>query len=144
MADPTIKCPNCGTEIKLTESLAAPLLALTKQEYEAKLSAQNTEIARREKAVSDQARALEESRSKLNQQVADHVAAQLQKDRVRITEEEAKKAKLAAATDLEQKTKEVADLQDVLKERDKSLPKPRSHRLTCSGSTASLTIKCAK
>ncbi|MDE2462666.1 MAG: DUF2130 domain-containing protein [Alphaproteobacteria bacterium] len=121
MADPTIKCPNCGTEIKLTESLAAPLLALTKQEYEAKLSAQNTEIARREKAVSDQARALEESRSKLNQQVADHVAAQLQKDRVRITEEEAKKAKLAAATDLEQKTKEVADLQDVLKERDKKL-----------------------
>ncbi len=121
MADPTIKCPNCGTEIKLTESLAAPLLALTKQEYEAKLSAQNTEIARREKAISDQARALEESRSKLNQQVADQVAAQLQKDRARITEEEAKKAKLAAATDLEQKKKEVADLQDVLKERDKKL-----------------------
>lgn len=121
MADPTIKCPNCGTEIKLTESLAAPLLALTRQEYEAKLSAQNTEIARREKAVSDQAGALEESRSKLNQQVADQVAAQLQKDRARITEEEAKKAKLAAATDLEQKKKEVADLQDVLKERDKKL-----------------------
>lgn len=121
MADPTIKCPNCGTEIKLTESLAAPLLALTKQEYEAKLSAQNTEIARREKAVRDQTGALEESRSKLNQQVADQVAAQLQKDRARIAEEEAKKAKLAAATDLEQKTKEVADLQDVLKERDKKL-----------------------
>jgi hypothetical protein len=27
MTEPTIICPNCKTEIKLTESLAAPLLA---------------------------------------------------------------------------------------------------------------------
>ena len=26
MAEPTVTCPNCKTEIKLTESLAAPLL----------------------------------------------------------------------------------------------------------------------
>ncbi len=26
MAEPTITCPNCKTEIKLTESLAAPLV----------------------------------------------------------------------------------------------------------------------
>ncbi len=26
MAEPTIICPNCKTEIKLTESLAAPLI----------------------------------------------------------------------------------------------------------------------
>lgn len=121
MADPTINCPNCGTEIKLTESLAAPLLAATKQEYETKLSANNAEIAQREKAISDQTKTLEERRAKFDQQVADQVAAQLQKDRLRIAEEESKKAKLAAATDLEQKNKEVADLQDVLKERDKKL-----------------------
>ena len=27
VAEPTIICPNCKTEIKLTESLAAPLIA---------------------------------------------------------------------------------------------------------------------
>jgi hypothetical protein len=29
MTDPTLTCPNCRTEIKLTESLAAPLIADT-------------------------------------------------------------------------------------------------------------------
>jgi len=123
MPEPTVTCPNCGTEIKLTESLAAPLLATIKQEYESKLSAKNAEIARREKAISEQTKALEEAQTKLDQQVADKVVAQLQKDRARITEEEGKKAKLAAATDLAQKMKEVADLQDVLKQRDEKLAK---------------------
>lgn len=121
MADPTITCPHCGTEIKLTESLAAPLLAATKQEYEARLSATNAEVARREKAISEQTKALEDAKTKLDQQVADQVAEQLKKDHARIATEEAKKARLAAATDLEQRAKEIAELQDILKERDKKL-----------------------
>lgn len=121
MADPTITCPNCGTEIKLTESLAAPLLASIKQQYEAKLSAKNAEIALREKTVGEQTKALEDAQATLDQQVADQVSAQLKKDRTRIATEEAKKAKLAASNDLEQKAKELADLQDVLKERNEKL-----------------------
>jgi len=121
MTDPTITCPNCGTDIKLTESLAAPLIAATKKEYEAKLSERNAEIVKREKAIGAQTKALEEAQAKLDQQVADQVAAQLKTDRARIAAEEAKKARLAAATDLEQKDKELTDLQDVLKQRDKKL-----------------------
>ena len=30
MTEPTITCPNCKTEIKLTESLAAPLIESTR------------------------------------------------------------------------------------------------------------------
>lgn len=37
MSDPIIACPNCKTEIKLTESLAAPLVEATRREYEQKL-----------------------------------------------------------------------------------------------------------
>jgi hypothetical protein len=121
MTDPTITCPNCGTDIKLTESLAAPLIAATKKEYEAKLSEKNADIAKREKAIGAQAKALEEARNELDQQVADQVATQLQKDRTRITAEEAKKAKRAAENDLEQKNKELADLQGVLKQRNEKL-----------------------
>jgi hypothetical protein len=121
MAEPTITCPNCGTEIKLTESLAAPLLASTKQDYEAKLSAKNAEIARREKAVSEQTEALAEAKAKLDQQVTDQVEERLRKDRTRIVAEESKKAKLAAANDLEQKTNEIEGLQDILKQRDERL-----------------------
>ena len=53
--------------------------------------------------------------------MADQVEAQLKTDRSRIAAEEAKKAKQAAATDLEQKTREVADLQEVLKSREEKL-----------------------
>ena len=37
--EPTIICPNCSTEIKLTESLAAPLIQTVRKEYEAKILA---------------------------------------------------------------------------------------------------------
>lgn len=121
MIDPTITCPNCGTDIKLTESLAAPLIAATKKEYEAKLSEKSADIAKREKAIGAQAKALEEAQNKLDQQVADQVAAQLQKDRTRIAADEAKKAKRTAENDLEQKNKELADLQGVLKQRNEKL-----------------------
>ena len=38
MSDQTITCPNCKTEIKLTESLAAPLLEATRKEFERKIT----------------------------------------------------------------------------------------------------------
>jgi len=34
MTEPTIICPNCKTEIKLTESLAAPLIESTRKQFE--------------------------------------------------------------------------------------------------------------
>jgi hypothetical protein len=34
MNDPTIKCPKCGAEVPLTESLAAPMVAAVRKEYE--------------------------------------------------------------------------------------------------------------
>jgi hypothetical protein len=37
MSDQTITCPNCKTEIKLTESLATPLLEATRKEFERKI-----------------------------------------------------------------------------------------------------------
>ena len=66
----------------------------------------------------DKEKQLADAKHKLDEQVADQVEAQLKKDRTRIAAEEAKKAKQAAATDLDQKTREVADLQEVLKSRE--------------------------
>ena len=39
MIEPVIECPHCHKEIKLTESLAAPLVEATRQEFEQKLAA---------------------------------------------------------------------------------------------------------
>lgn len=121
MTEPTITCPNCKTEIKLTESLAAPLLAATKQQFESQLAKKDAEILQREQATREKEKQLIEAKNKLDEQVADKVAEQLKQDRIRIASEEAKKAKQAAAVDLEQKSRELADLQEVLQQNNEKL-----------------------
>lgn len=121
MTEPTIICPNCKTEIRLTESLAAPLIAATKKQFEQQLSQKDEEIAKREQGIRDKEKQVAEAKRNLDTQVADQVAAQLKAERSRVIEEEAKKAKLAAANELENKARELAELQEVLKVRDAKL-----------------------
>lgn len=116
-SDPTIKCPQCRAEIKLTDSLAAPLLEATREQYEAKLSAKEAEVLKREKAIKEQ----QDRLAKEKESIEEEVAAKLKQARTAIAEEEAKKAKQLLAGDLESKVKELADLQDVLKQRDEKL-----------------------
>ena len=54
MTEPTLTCPTCRTEIKLTESLAAPLIADTRRRYETQLAQKEAEVAAREAAIRDQ------------------------------------------------------------------------------------------
>jgi hypothetical protein len=114
MNEPTITCPNCKTEIKLTESLAAPLVEVMRQQYEQRIATKEADVATREAAIREQQLEISRARESIDEQVA----ARLKPKRERIAEEEAKKARLILATDLEQKNKDVADLQAVLKERD--------------------------
>ncbi|MCL2789035.1 MAG: DUF2130 domain-containing protein [Desulfobulbus sp.] len=121
MTEPTIICPKCNTEIRLTESLAAPLIAATRQEFEQRIARQDEDIAKREHHIRDKEKQILEARRTLDEQVADQVAAQLKAERTRIVTEEAKKAKQATAAELESKARELAELQDVLKARDGKL-----------------------
>ena len=117
MAEPTIICPQCKTEIKLTESLAAPLLESVKRDYEQRLSQKDADMTQREQALADRTQALEKAKANLDQQVAQ----KLQQERVRIAAEEQQRAKLALGNDLDQKAKEISSLQEVLKQRDLKL-----------------------
>ncbi len=121
MTEQTIICPNCKTEFKLTESLAAPLIEAVRKQYEQQLTQKDSDIAKREQAMREKEKQLTEAKTALDEQVANQVEEQLKKDRARITADEARKARQAAATDLEQKAQELTDLQEVLKERDKKL-----------------------
>ena len=58
MTDPTITCPNCKAEIKLTESLAAPLIESTRKQYEQQIADKDAEVAKREAAIREQQAAL--------------------------------------------------------------------------------------
>lgn len=117
MAEPTIICPKCRAEIKLTESLAAPLIESIRREYEERLSKKDTDIAKREASLRER----EEALSKAKETIDDQVAEKLRQERTKISAEEARKAKLALATDIDQRDKEITDLQSVLKERDAKL-----------------------
>lgn len=121
MTEPTIICPNCKAEIKLTESLAAPLIESTRKQFERQLARKDSDIAQREQAVRDKEKQLAETKSRLDDQVAAQVEEQLRKDRARIAAEEARKARQALSIDLEEKNRELVDLQEVLKTRDVKL-----------------------
>lgn len=121
MTEPTIICPHCKTEIRLTESLAAPLIAATRKQFEQQLSRKDDEIARREQGIREKEKEVTEARRTLDTQIADRVAVQLNTERVRVIAEESRKAKLASAAELENKARELMELQEVLKGRDEKL-----------------------
>jgi hypothetical protein len=114
MAEPTVVCPQCKTEIKLTESLAAPLLESIRRDYEQRLTQKDVDIAKREKTVHEHEAVLKKQKESMDEQVAQ----KMQHEQARIAAEEAKKAKLAVGNELNQKAKEITDLQDILKQRD--------------------------
>jgi hypothetical protein len=117
MTGQTITCPSCNTPFKLDESLAAPLIAATRKDFEQKLAAKDAQITQRESALQAQQDELGKKLAALDEQVAAKVNA----EREKIAAEEAKKAKLLLQNDLTQKTKELADLTEVLKTRDEKL-----------------------
>jgi hypothetical protein len=117
MAEPTVVCPQCKSEIKLTESLAAPLLESIRRDYEQRLTQKDAGIAKREKTLHEREAALQKQKESMDEQVAQ----KMQQEQVRIAAEEAKKAKLALGNELDRKIKEINDLQEVLKQRDAKL-----------------------
>ncbi|MBC7480556.1 MAG: DUF2130 domain-containing protein, partial [Rhizobacter sp.] len=121
MVEPTITCPGCRMEIKLTESLAAPLLATTRRQFEQQLASQDAAIAEREGAARKKEAELLEARRHLDHQVADQVASQLRSERGRVAADEARKARLACETEMEGKARELVELQEVLRGRDAKL-----------------------
>ena len=117
MNEPVITCPNCKTEIKLTESLAAPLIETTRRQYEQQIATKDSDIRMREAALKEQQAAI----AKAQESIDDQVAGKLKAERATIAIEESKKARMAVSTDLDQKARELADLQDVIKQKDAKL-----------------------
>ena len=117
MPEPTVFCPHCKVEIKLTESLAAPLLESVRRDYEQRLTQKDADMSKREQLLNERAETLEKAKQSLDQQVAQ----KLQFERARIAAEEGQKAKLAFGDDLDQKIRELNTLQEVLRQRDSKL-----------------------
>lgn len=117
MIEPIITCPNCSTEIKLTESLAAPIVQATRKEYEAKVAEKESDFSKREKEL----RILQKNINDSERIIDERVSEKVKLERASIAADEAKKAKASIASDLDKKTNELAELQEVLQQRNEKL-----------------------
>src|ERR1039458_6798818 len=117
MVEPVIQCPHCHKEIKLTESLAAPLVEATRQEFEQKLAEKDSAVARRE----TQLRAEEQSVAAARNQIDTQIQEGIRRERQTIAAEEANKARRLVSDELEGKTRELAELEAVVKVKDEKL-----------------------
>ena len=116
MTDPTITCPACKADIKLTESLA-PLIETFRQQSEQQIAAKESAIAKREAGVRAELATLAKERDSLDVQVAE----KLKNERQSIAAEEAKKARQQCNDELEQKSKELSELHDAWRQRGEKL-----------------------
>jgi hypothetical protein len=117
MSEPQIVCPNCSYEIKLTESLAAPLIEATRKKFQEQLAAKDAEFSKKEETL----RVQQEQLARDRESIQDQVSTRLNAERSQIAAVEAKKAREAAATELETKNKELTELQQVLAENNQKL-----------------------
>src|ERR1700730_7420414 len=99
MNEPTIVCPNCKSQIKLTESLAAPLIEATRLQFEHRIAEKEAEVAKREAAIHEEKAAIEKAREAID----DQVSQKLKAEREKIIADEAKKARLFLEVDIERK-----------------------------------------
>ncbi len=125
MPEPTIACPNCKTEIKLTESLAAPLVEATRREYERRLAQKDLECARRENALQQREEKFAEQRNSFGAQIEE----KLKQERAKIVSEEARRAKALLAAELDGKMREIGSLQAIVKQREDKLAEAQQAQL---------------
>jgi hypothetical protein len=112
-----IACTNCGAEIKLTETLAAPLIEAVRKDADKKLRAKEAEILQREAAI----RSAQDAVKAAQEAVELEVAERLKDARKKLVEEEGKKARAAFSLDLDLKNQQLFEANRLLKEREGKL-----------------------
>src|SRR5690349_13810442 len=117
VTEPIITCPDCQREIKLTESLAAPLVEAMRGDFEKRHAQKDADAALREIKIAGSELAIQKAEDSLDEQVAE----KLKSERAKIVSDEARKARLLLAAEFDQKIAQIAELQEVLKERETKL-----------------------
>jgi hypothetical protein len=115
--EPSIVCPKCRTEIKLTETLAAPLIEAVKRDSDTKMRQKEAEIVKREAAIRAQQEAVKQEKDAIEARLAERLKA----GRAQMAEEEAKKARAAFSLDLHHKDQQLEELTKAFNERETKL-----------------------
>ena len=114
-AEPIIQCPHCHAEIKLTESLAAPLLRSKEQGF---------------KRLEGELREREASLQRQRDRIEEEVSGRLATERGKVADEAQRKARLAMGSELESKQRELEELGALLESRDAKLAEAQQAQAT--------------
>jgi len=117
MTGPQIVCPNCRTEIRLTEQLAAPLIAETRRKFDQQLAAKEADFSRRESVLKKAQDELAQARATVDEQVL----AKLKSERAQIAQAEAARARQAVADEIGNRDRQLAELHDSILTKDAKL-----------------------
>jgi hypothetical protein len=115
--DTTITCPNCGTTIKLTETLAGPFIESARKRLEAEAKGREDAVAARERDLAAMAAKVQQDQSSIH----DQIAAKVEQEREGIAAQEAAKAKLSLQSDLSTKERLIADLSATIRQLNDKL-----------------------
>ena len=117
MTEPTITCPSCQADIKLTESLAGPLVEQTRRVFAEQLSAKDQLLAKAQAEVASTKQSVEQERLDIEATLA----KRMDEARKQIATDETERAKRLIATDLEARDRQLAELSETLKAREEKL-----------------------
>jgi hypothetical protein len=119
-----IPCPKCGAQIRLTESLAAPILAETKKRYDEELARQQRSFQERQDLLKNK----ESELAKKSAELDTEIRKRLEIEREQILKEETKRARLEFNNQIRAGQEEVVELNRILADRDKSLAEARKEQ----------------
>lgn len=117
MSEPTIICPHCQGEVRLTEAMAAPLVEATRKRFQRQIAEKDAAIELRESAL----RTREADLVAAQQGLDSLVTARVEEAREEIAVAEAERARKLAADELAAKSRAIADLEALAKERGEKL-----------------------
>lgn len=107
MSDPRIVCPNCSTPIRLTDTVVAPLIARTREQFERQFARKDAEFSKRESSI----RKMRDALAKTRKAIDAEIARKLRAERTSIAKSEEKKIRRALAGDLAERDRRLAELQ---------------------------------
>ncbi|WP_246755744.1 DUF2130 domain-containing protein [Bradyrhizobium sp. CCBAU 53338] len=112
-----LHCPNCNHAIKLTESLAAPLIEENRRVFQEQLVAKDAEMARRTDALRQERDQLARDRDGMEGEIARRIG----EERGRIISQESRKARESVAAEIASKDAEAVELRNAIEANNAKL-----------------------
>jgi hypothetical protein len=108
-AEQTMQCPQCGYEMKVTESLAAPLIAAVERKYQQQIREQQAAIDCREREVASRSAELDKQAADAERRMSEQVRIRLEAERKQLAAQEAERAQRQVAAELDRQAGELKD-----------------------------------